>query len=72
MATFTLPKNSRINEGKVFTYIGSDNFRAGELDGEYLVRRLGGTLSVASELNKGSTFTVTLPINWNASVRNQA
>jgi signal transduction histidine kinase len=37
-----------------------------------LVRRLGGTMSVASELNQGSTFTVTLPINWNASVRNQA
>jgi len=35
-----------------------------------LVRRLGGTMSVASELNQGSTFTVTLPIKWNASVRN--
>jgi signal transduction histidine kinase len=35
-----------------------------------LVRRLGGTMSVASELNHGSTFTVTLPIKWNASVRN--
>jgi signal transduction histidine kinase len=34
-----------------------------------LVRRLGGTMSVASELNHGSTFTVTLPIKWNASVR---
>jgi len=32
-----------------------------------LVRRLGGTMSVASELNHGSTFTVTLPINWNTS-----
>jgi signal transduction histidine kinase len=37
-----------------------------------LVRRLGGTMSVASELNYGSTFTVTLPINWNASVRNSS
>lgn len=32
-----------------------------------LVRRLGGTMSVASELDHGSTFTVTLPINWNTS-----
>ena len=32
-----------------------------------LVRRLGGTLSVSSELNVGSTFTVTLPIDWTAS-----
>jgi signal transduction histidine kinase len=32
-----------------------------------LVRRLGGTMSVSSELNAGSTFTITLPITWNAS-----
>jgi len=31
-----------------------------------LVRRLGGTMSVASELHQGSTFTITLPINWSA------
>jgi signal transduction histidine kinase len=29
-----------------------------------LVRRLGGTMSVASELGSGSTFTITLPIKW--------
>ena len=32
-----------------------------------LVRRLGGTMSVASELHHGSTFTITLPITWVAS-----
>ncbi len=36
-----------------------------------LVRRLGGTMSVASELNTGSTFTITLPIQWNVSNRNK-
>jgi signal transduction histidine kinase len=36
-----------------------------------LVRRLGGTMSVASELHNGSTFTITLPIAWTASNRNR-
>ena len=36
-----------------------------------LVRRLGGTMSVASELHSGSTFTITLPINWAAGKRNR-
>jgi signal transduction histidine kinase len=36
-----------------------------------LVRRLGGTMSVSSELNNGSTFTVTLPIAWASSNRNR-
>lgn len=37
-----------------------------------LVRRLGGTMSVASELHHGSTFTVTLPINWTGKNRDTA
>ena len=37
-----------------------------------LVRRLGGTMSVSSELNSGSTFTITLPINWTVNYRNEA
>jgi signal transduction histidine kinase len=36
-----------------------------------LVRRLGGTMSVQSELNSGSSFTITLPIEWAASNRNR-
>jgi signal transduction histidine kinase len=36
-----------------------------------LVRRLGGTMSVSSELHNGSTFTITLPINWTAGNRNR-
>jgi signal transduction histidine kinase len=35
-----------------------------------LVRRLGGTMSVSSELGAGSTFTITLPLKWNNSNRN--
>jgi signal transduction histidine kinase len=37
-----------------------------------LVRRLGGTMSVASELHNGSTFTITLPVNWSGNNRNKA
>jgi signal transduction histidine kinase len=36
-----------------------------------LVRRLGGTMSVSSELHCGSTFTITLPIHWTANNRNR-
>jgi signal transduction histidine kinase len=34
-----------------------------------LVRRLGGTMSVNSALDAGSTFTVTLPMNWTGANR---
>src|SRR5712672_1952511 len=37
-----------------------------------LVRRLGGTMSVSSELHCGSTFTITLPISWTARSRNRS
>jgi signal transduction histidine kinase len=36
-----------------------------------LVRRLGGTMSVSSELNNGSTFTITLPMKWSTSARSR-
>ena len=36
-----------------------------------LVRRLGGTMSVSSELHNGSTFTITLPLGWTATNRNR-
>jgi signal transduction histidine kinase len=35
-----------------------------------LVRRLGGTMSVASQLDRGSTFTITLPLRWAVTSRN--
>lgn len=37
-----------------------------------LVRRMGGTLKLKSELGKGSTFTVTLPRRWTENTRSIA
>ncbi|MBX3551403.1 MAG: CHASE3 domain-containing protein [Pseudolabrys sp.] len=37
-----------------------------------LVRRMGGTLKLKSELGKGSTFTVTLPRRWTENTRSVA
>ncbi|MBS0535288.1 MAG: CHASE3 domain-containing protein [Proteobacteria bacterium] len=37
-----------------------------------LVRRLGGTMGLTSELGKGSTFTVTLPRRWSVANRSAA
>ncbi len=48
----------------------ADNSRSGEGNGLGLtlayriVEKLGGTLSVTSELGKGSTFTVIIPVNY--------
>jgi signal transduction histidine kinase len=36
-----------------------------------LVRRLGGTISVSSELDTGTTFTVTLPAAWIGTNRDE-
>jgi signal transduction histidine kinase len=36
-----------------------------------LVRRLGGTMSVSSELGAGSNFTVTLPARWTGTNRDK-
>jgi len=37
-----------------------------------LVRRLGGTMSLTSELGQGSVFTVTLPRRWVGENRSAA
>ncbi len=37
-----------------------------------LVRRLGGTMGLTSEVGKGSTFTVTLPRRWSVENRSAA
>jgi signal transduction histidine kinase len=35
------------------------------------VRRMGGTMSVSSELGNGSNFTVTLPARWTGHNRDK-
>ena len=73
-ATFEIADNGRGIDPKdhqrifdLFRRAGVQN-RPGEGIGlahaRALVRGLGGTMSVASELNSGSTFTITLPIQW--------
>ena len=37
-----------------------------------LVRRLGGAMELKSELGKGSTFTVILPLRWSVNARSAA
>lgn len=37
-----------------------------------LVRRLGGSMELKSELGQGSTFTVILPLQWSVNARNAA
>jgi signal transduction histidine kinase len=37
-----------------------------------LVRRLGGSMELKSELGQGSTFTVILPVQWSVNARNAA
>jgi len=53
--------------------VGDPDLRSlhGDARWRALVRRLGGTMSVSSELNHGSTFTITLPIRWATTNRNR-
>jgi signal transduction histidine kinase len=80
-AIFEVADNGRGIDPKDHTRIFDLFRRAGEQDKpgqgiglahvRALVRRLGGTMSVASELGTGSTFTITLPINWAVSRRSR-